>query len=565
MTGELEDIVLVKPGEREPVSRIPKLTAKITDFMFRNEQVRVGQLELKGSASVRDPRARPGGRYQLSTIRASIADVTWPITTPGRLDALTAVPGGGTLAVSGMLRPPPAPSQLALRLRDLDLDAWNRFLPIAARLSGRGEADLRISEPLAAGVPTRVSGTIALNRLGVRDVQQELVGAQRVEVNGLELQWPSRLGVGRLVVSGPRAIVERDKQGGFALTALWDRPKAVSGSPPVNDASESTATPPRIDIGQIAVRNGVLSWRDETVEPRATLDVSEIDATVTGAGWPLRPLGVKLAVRPPGGGRVHVAGRVGVDPLSADLRVQARDAELAHYQPYVPTRAQFSGRADFDLAVVVPSMSEPQATVRGDAALSRVDVRDVQRTVIRIDRAAATALDVDWPRTIRARELALRRPWVLLERAESGALPLRPLLASETAAPGTDRAANASAPSANGDGRGRAREPAPPRMTTLAAMLTRLVLIVATLALIGGCATVDPWTDTRIESEVKARLVAEHEANLTRLGVVSRQATVYLSGAVESEDQKTKAETVARTVPGVKRVVSTLEVRPGPD
>ncbi len=102
-------------------------------------------------------------------------------------------------------------------------------------------------------------------------------------------------------------------------------------------------------------------------------------------------------------------------------------------------------------------------------------------------------------------------------------------------------------------------------MTTLAAMLTRLVLIVATLALIGGCATVDPWTDTRIESEVKARLVAEHEANLTRLGVVSRQATVYLSGAVESEDQKTKAETVARTVPGVKRVVSTLEVRPGPD
>ena len=43
--------------------------------------------------------------------------------------------------------------------------------------------------------------------------------------------------------------------------------------------------------------------------------------------------------------------------------------------------------------------------------------------------------------------------------------------------------------------------------------------------------------------------------------MVSREATVYLSGAVESEDQKAKAETVARGVPGVKRVVSTLEVR----
>jgi len=85
------------------------------------------------------------------------------------------------------------------------------------------------------------------------------------------------------------------------------------------------------------------------------------------------------------------------------------------------------------------------------------------------------------------------------------------------------------------------------------------------IVVISGCATVDPWADTRIESEVKARLVAEHDANLTRLGVVSREATVYLSGTVESAEQKAKAETVAKTVPGVKRVVSTLEVRSRPE
>ena len=88
-----------------------------------------------------------------------------------------------------------------------------------------------------------------------------------------------------------------------------------------------------------------------------------------------------------------------------------------------------------------------------------------------------------------------------------------------------------------------------------------LAVAIVTVVAISACATVDPWTDTRIESEVKARLVAEHDANLTRLGVVSREATVYLSGTVESRDQKEKAETVARSVPGVKRVVSTLDVR----
>jgi osmotically-inducible protein OsmY len=88
----------------------------------------------------------------------------------------------------------------------------------------------------------------------------------------------------------------------------------------------------------------------------------------------------------------------------------------------------------------------------------------------------------------------------------------------------------------------------------------RLVVLLFAIVTIGGCATVDPWADARIEAEVKARLVAEHDANLTSLAVVSRKATVYLSGAVESTEQKAKAETVAKAVPGVKRVVSTLEV-----
>src|SRR5262245_43088259 len=436
LTGELQDLVLRKPGEREPVARIPKLTVQLTELEYQNEQARVGELELKGSANVRDPRGQAGARYQVSAIRASIADLTWPITTPGRLDVSTAIPGGGMLEVSGLLRPPPAASQLRLRVRDLDVAAWNRYLPVTARLSGLGEADLRINEPLAAGVPARVNGSVAVNRLGIRDSQQELIGARRVEATGLEVEWPTRVRVGRIVVSGPRAIVERDQHGKFPLTALLAR-APDSPSAPAKDTGSSAADVPRVDVGEVAVQKGVLSWRDETVEPRVALDLSEIDASITGGGWPLRPLGVKLTVRPPGGGQIEASGRVGVDPLGADLRVRAQETELAHYQPYVPTGAQFSGRADFDLAVVVPDLSEPRATVRGDAVLSRLDVRDGQRTVMRIGRTAVSALDVDWPRKVSAREVTVRRPWVLLERGQSGAFPLRTLLAPEKAAANT--------------------------------------------------------------------------------------------------------------------------------
>ena len=66
------------------------------------------------------------------------------------------------------------------------------------------------------------------------------------------------------------------------------------------------------------------------------------------------------------------------------------------------------------------------------------------------------------------------------------------------------------------------------------------LLAALALAAIAGCATVDPREDTRIEAEVKARLVGEKRANLTRVGVLSSSGVVYLSGAVESEEPKVK-------------------------
>jgi hyperosmotically inducible protein len=92
---------------------------------------------------------------------------------------------------------------------------------------------------------------------------------------------------------------------------------------------------------------------------------------------------------------------------------------------------------------------------------------------------------------------------------------------------------------------------------------TFTLVLIAVLLTVSACATIDPREDTRIEAEVKARLVAERNANLTRLGVVSSNGVVYLSGTVESEDHKAQAEKLAMSVKGVTRVVNTLEVRPG--
>jgi hypothetical protein len=453
-TGQLEDVVLVRPGEREPVARVPGLTTRLTDFAFQDGRLQVGRFELRSSASIRDPRAGRKASYQVSTVRASIADLTWPVAGPGRLDVLAAIPGGGTLAVSGTVRPPPASSQLRLRLANLDLVPWGQFLPVAAAIEGIGQADLRIDEPIALGLPTRVRGAIAVNRAGVRSSGQELLGARRVEATGLEVQWPTRLAAKRLLVSEPRAMVERDESSGFPLTSLLNRPAPTSSLTSVAGAgarAASTPLPFSLEVGEIVVRGGSAAWRDQAVTPPVALAFSRIETRVTGAGWPLRgPLNVRAAVGLPGEGEVRFAGRLGVDPITADLRVTATDAELEPYRAYVPAAARISGRADLDLAVVLPPSGPEGATVRGNAALSRLDVRDEQRTVARVERAAATGLDVEWPRRAAVRQLVLQRPWILFERDEAGTLPLRTLLVRDARGP------HAASASASGDDRGGA-------------------------------------------------------------------------------------------------------------
>ena len=445
VTGSLEDLVLVRRGERDPAVIVPKLTVELADFQYQDEQLQVGRFELVGAASVKDPSARGGGRFQVSTLQASVADVTWPVVRPGRLDVRSSVPGGGQLTLTGRLSPPPDASQLRLQLARVDLGPWARLVPSSLQIDGLAEANLQIDEPLAPAMPNQMQGSIAVNQLGVKDARTELLRARRVEATGLEVHWPSRLAARQLVITGPRATIERDSAGEIVVPGQ----PSTAAPGPGGSPSAAPASPLELAVGAIVVKDGGLVWRDQTVKPHVTLELSRLDARVTGAAWPLHgPLGVRAAARPPGGGQIEVDGRVSVDPFTAEGQVTGRAAEVAPYQAYVPLPARIGGRVDFDLAVALPPLEEGRATVRGRAGASSLDVRDGERTVMRAERVQATGVDVDWPERVAVRDLSLRQPWILLERDQRGALVLRTLL--------TPRTANGSAPSGSAPGGGAA-------------------------------------------------------------------------------------------------------------
>jgi len=102
-------------------------------------------------------------------------------------------------------------------------------------------------------------------------------------------------------------------------------------------------------------------------------------------------------------------------------------------------------------------------------------------------------------------------------------------------------------------------------MTTVALRTVAAVLVL--VAVVAGCRSMTGKSagtnvdDATITASVKTKLVADKASNLTRVDVDTNNGTVYLNGTVDSAEQKSRAEELARQAQGVKSVVNNLQVQ----
>ncbi len=104
------------------------------------------------------------------------------------------------------------------------------------------------------------------------------------------------------------------------------------------------------------------------------------------------------------------------------------------------------------------------------------------------------------------------------------------------------------------------------RMSMVRAVIAALALVTAagTVATTVQAADVGAVAkDTKITTAVKAKLGADHPANLKDISVKTENGTVYLSGTVPTAEQRARAQELAASVKGVNKVVSQIAVKPG--
>jgi len=67
--------------------------------------------------------------------------------------------------------------------------------------------------------------------------------------------------------------------------------------------------------------------------------------------------------------------------------------------------------------------------------------------------------------------------------------------------------------------------------------------------------------DAALIASVKSTLVADKLSNLTRVDVDTTLGVVSLNGVVESADQKSRPEQLARRIDGVRNVINNLQIQ----
>src|SRR5262249_49351885 len=161
----------------------------------------------------------------LANLQARVDDVTWPVAGPATVALSTGLPGGGTLEVRGPVTVQPFDAELTIAVRDAPVEPYQPYIPVPARLSGRFGGDTRLA--LRDGKLVAISrGSSWGHNVEIREpgAARPAIRVERMELAGIDFEWPTRGALARASFRRPRVEIERAADGTINLRRLFTPP-----------------------------------------------------------------------------------------------------------------------------------------------------------------------------------------------------------------------------------------------------------------------------------------------------------------------------------------------------
>jgi hypothetical protein len=308
----------------------------------------------------------------------------------------SAVINGSRYALGGKAKPfaPSNETSLDINIEKLDVPHYLAYLPVRADVKVRSALlDLKAQISFVRGKENRpslvITGDLSLDRVSIHDPQDgPLLNVPRLEISLARLEpLAGIVHLARLSVQSPDAHVRRGRDGALSIRSLIP---AAHQSPGTADAPAGAAgrtiRVDAIDVtrGRLAfsdLSRSVSSESDESDEPRPSrvpvLRASDIRLTAEHLSMDEGSRGTAtLSLLLNETGRLAARGSVGLNPVSAQLAVEAKGVAIRPFQPYLADYVNIdvtsgSLTTSGSLSVSGQEGSGLRVAYKGDALLSK--------------------------------------------------------------------------------------------------------------------------------------------------------------------------------------------------
>jgi uncharacterized protein involved in outer membrane biogenesis len=411
----------------------PNVRVTISEARRQGDALSVGRVEIAGKGTLSDSRGA-ASRIEVADAQLVTEQLTWPVRSPARVQMHARFGDRGELDASGraqLIAPLPTiawQADLNLKLRGVDLAPLGAYIPLAEGFGGRARASITANVTYADKLTARVQGDIGGGRFVLSDEGRTLLSLRRIDIVGLDAQWPDRIAIKRLHLHEPYGLVERDRQGILPLLARMARGETATPPPAALTAPSQAQGLPPLTVEEVVVENARAVISDAQPRTPVRLEFPRIDFTARDVTWPAtRPARILLIAALPGSGTLQVEGAVTGEP-GVDVTLKLEAADVTPYQPYLDFRARVAARIDAALTIAGPLHPVPKVAVRGDLALRGVALKNITRPVLSVDRIGLTGIDALWPQRVAVDRVRVQGSMAHVERDRNGVFLLRYLL-----------------------------------------------------------------------------------------------------------------------------------------
>jgi Domain of Unknown Function (DUF748) len=326
----------------------------------------LGEFALReASISAEDRGTKPVVKVLLAPFSVKVDGVSLDLAKPVAMTLDTRVNETGSLNVSGDVTPQPMSANLALKLRDIELNAVQPYIAqhtsmtvLAGRLNGDAKVRYGTKKPVL-----QFTGNIGVAGLHTVDnaLHDDFINWDSLDLSGVNFQHdPDRLDIEQVtarklyarviiepdsslnvkrVLAGPGAtVVEPAPPGGekVVATAPTPAPAAARGK---TAPGGGAAAPPSMPmaIKRIVLHSGEADFADLSVQPNFATGIQKLEGTVLGlSSKESSRAKVDIHGSVDAFSPVAITGEVNVlgPTLYTDLAMSFRNMELSTFNPY---------------------------------------------------------------------------------------------------------------------------------------------------------------------------------------------------------------------------------------